>query len=72
MRLAPTARIVLTNRKQGPEECMQTVEDRAPNGFERLEDVISQTELEEIAKRYKQVAGFDQETLNKKGSTICA
>ncbi|MFN0107486.1 MAG: flavin-dependent oxidoreductase [Blastocatellia bacterium] len=65
-RLQPTARIVLSNRKQGPEECMQLVEDRAPNGFTNLHDVISQAELEEIARRYKQIAGFSREELNAK------
>ena len=45
---------------------MQMVEERAPNGFEHLEDVISQAELEEVAERYKQVAGFDRATLNEK------
>jgi 5-methylphenazine-1-carboxylate 1-monooxygenase len=72
VRLGPTSRIVLSNRKQGPEECMTLVEERAPNGFARLEDVISQAELEEIAMRYKKVAGFDQESLNQKGDKICA
>jgi 2-polyprenyl-6-methoxyphenol hydroxylase-like FAD-dependent oxidoreductase len=65
-RLQPTARIVLSNRQQGPEEVMQLVEDRAPNGFTNLHDVISQTELEEIANRYKQIAGFSREELNAK------
>ncbi len=37
---------------------MQIVEERAPNGFEDLSTVISQAELEEIAARYKQTAGF--------------
>jgi 5-methylphenazine-1-carboxylate 1-monooxygenase len=72
IRLGPTSRIVLSNRKQGPEECMTLVEERAPNGFERLEDVITQAELEEIALRYKKVAGFDQESLNQKGDKVCA
>jgi 2-polyprenyl-6-methoxyphenol hydroxylase-like FAD-dependent oxidoreductase len=72
IRIAPTARLVQSNRKQGPEECMQIVEERAPNGFQNLYDVISQAELEEISKRYKQVAGFDQETLNQKGNAVCA
>src|SRR5690606_8808428 len=40
-RLAPTSKIVLANRQQGPEAVMQIVEDRAPDGFERLEEVIS-------------------------------
>ncbi|NOT62455.1 MAG: flavin-dependent oxidoreductase [Acidobacteria bacterium] len=65
-RLQPTARIVLSNRQQGPEECMQLVEERAPNGFTNLHDVISPAELEEIAGRYKQIAGFSREALNAK------
>jgi 2-polyprenyl-6-methoxyphenol hydroxylase-like FAD-dependent oxidoreductase len=65
-RLQPTARIVLSNRKQGPEVCMQLVEERAPHGFTHLHDVISPAELEEIASRYKQIAGFSREKLNAK------
>lgn len=64
VRLEPTSKIVLANRQQGPEACMQLVEERAPNGFGRLEDVISMAELEEIATRYKAVAGFDRDRLN--------
>ena len=33
-----------SNRQQGPEECMTLVEQRAPAGFERLADVISDAE----------------------------
>jgi 5-methylphenazine-1-carboxylate 1-monooxygenase len=66
IRLTPTANIVLTNRKNGPEVIMQIVEERAPNGFEFLDDVITQQELENIANKYKQIAGFDRETLNTK------
>ena len=65
-RLQPTARIVLSNRQQGPEQVMQLVEERAPNGFTNLHDVITQAELEEIASRYKQIAGFSREELNAK------
>jgi 2-polyprenyl-6-methoxyphenol hydroxylase-like FAD-dependent oxidoreductase len=66
IRLPATAKIVLQNRQMGPEQVMQIVEERAPNGFENLDDVISQEELESIAARYKQIAGFDKEALNKK------
>jgi 2-polyprenyl-6-methoxyphenol hydroxylase-like FAD-dependent oxidoreductase len=59
-----TARLVLSNRQQGPEIVMQMVEDRAPEGFTQLSDVISREELEEVANRYKAVAGFDREYLN--------
>jgi len=66
IRLEATANIVLTNRKNGPEVVMQIVEERAPNGFADLDDVISYQELEEIANQYKQIAGFDREKLNSK------
>ena len=63
-RLAPTAQIVHSNRQHGPEVVMQIVEERAPNGFENLHDVITQSELETIAQSYKRTAGFDRDTLN--------
>ncbi|WP_160723042.1 flavin-dependent oxidoreductase [Bacillus sp. USDA818B3_A] len=66
VRLEATANIVRTNRKNGPEQVMQIVEERAPNGFTNLDDVVSYQELEEIANKYKQIAGFDREKLNSK------
>jgi len=42
--------VTLRNRDLGPEAGMQLVEERAPNGFTRIEDVISQGELDAIAK----------------------
>lgn len=59
-----TARIVLANRGNGPEQVMQLVEQRAPNGYARIEDVLSSAELEGTAAAYKQVAGFDKDALN--------
>jgi 2-polyprenyl-6-methoxyphenol hydroxylase-like FAD-dependent oxidoreductase len=66
IRLPATAKIVLQNRQMGPEQVMQIVEDRAPDGFKNLYDVISKEELESIAARYKQIAGFDKDALNQK------
>lgn len=63
-----TSAIVLANRGQGPEEAMQLVHDRAPDGFERLSDVISDAELSEIADRYKAIAGFAIAELNARPS----
>ena len=63
-----TAKIVLSNRQQGPEAGMQIVEDRAPNGFEKLHDVVSPEELQQIADKYKQVAGFAVSALNERPS----
>lgn len=59
-----TAAVVLANREQGPEHCLTVVEDRAPNGFERLEDVVAHAELKEIADTYKRIAGFSVDALN--------
>ena len=68
IRREATAKIVLANRGQGPEIAMQLVEDRAPNGFARLHDVISEDELRAIADKYKQLAGFAMSELNARGS----
>ncbi len=57
-RLPKTAEIVRANRKGGPERVVDEVSARAPDGFARLEDVISREELTAIAGGYAQMAGF--------------
>ncbi|CAN7193208.1 flavin-dependent oxidoreductase [Phenylobacterium sp. LjRoot164] len=57
-RLGPTAAIVVANRGNGPEQCMQLAHERAPQGFERIEDVFAAGELEAIAARYKVLTGL--------------
>ncbi|MBM3547988.1 MAG: flavin-dependent oxidoreductase [Alphaproteobacteria bacterium] len=59
-----TSGIVLANRKNGPEQVMQIVEERAPDGFADLDAVIARDELEGIAATYKRLAGFDPTILN--------
>jgi 2-polyprenyl-6-methoxyphenol hydroxylase-like FAD-dependent oxidoreductase len=59
-----TSELVLLNRRNGPEQVMQMVEERAPDGFEDVTDVLSRQELEDIAANYKRVAGFQVEGLN--------
>ncbi len=59
-----TSRIVLANRGNGPEQVMQLVHQRAPDGFDRIEDVLTRTELEDVASGYKRIAGFDKDALN--------
>jgi len=59
-----TDMVVQANRQVGPEQCMEIVEQRAPDGFTNLDDIVSQQELEEISRAYKRTAGFDPETLN--------
>jgi 5-methylphenazine-1-carboxylate 1-monooxygenase len=67
-RLPPTAAIVRSNRQMGPEVVMQIVEERAPQGFNNLHDVISREELEQIAARYKVIAGFDRDSVNREAA----
>ena len=59
-----TGKIVLANRGNGPDQVMQLAEQRAPAGFKHVNDVIPQAELEEIAARYKQTAGFARAQVN--------
>jgi 2-polyprenyl-6-methoxyphenol hydroxylase-like FAD-dependent oxidoreductase len=63
-----TASVVLANRLNGPERPLDLVEERAPDGFTNLDDVISHAELEEVSRNYRRTAGFDPETLNRRPS----
>lgn len=53
-----TSAIVALNRLGGPERVIDLVEERAPDGFSRLDDVISQDELRARLTEYAQVAGL--------------
>lgn len=59
-----TSKIVLANRGNGPEQVMQLAEERAPNGFAHVYDVLPREELEQIANNYKITAGFESNRLN--------
>jgi 5-methylphenazine-1-carboxylate 1-monooxygenase len=61
-----TTDLVMLNRRNGPEQVMQLVEERAPGGYDVVTDVLSLKELEDIAANYKRVAGFQVEGLNAK------
>ncbi len=67
-----TSGIVLANRRNGPEQVMQLVEERAPDGFTRVEDVLSEQELQETAAGYKRIAGFDKDALNGRPPIVAA
>jgi 2-polyprenyl-6-methoxyphenol hydroxylase-like FAD-dependent oxidoreductase len=67
-----TTDLVLLNRRNGPEQVMQIVEERAPDGYNVVTDVLSQQELEDIAANYKRVAGFQVEGLNAKPPIVTA
>jgi 2-polyprenyl-6-methoxyphenol hydroxylase-like FAD-dependent oxidoreductase len=63
-----TAKLVLLNRQNGPEQVMQMAEERAPSGFNHIHDVMSHAELEEISLRYKQTAGFTVNQVNQRAT----
>jgi 2-polyprenyl-6-methoxyphenol hydroxylase-like FAD-dependent oxidoreductase len=56
--------IVLRNRRLGPEAVLQLVEERAPNGFDHIDDVVSRAEIEAISASFDAAAGLDIETVN--------
>ncbi|MBO1114135.1 flavin-dependent oxidoreductase [Bordetella petrii] len=64
-RLPRTAGIVLRNRLNGPEQVMQMAEERAPQGFADIAEIIPEHELQAISLRYKQLAGFDPAALHR-------
>jgi 2-polyprenyl-6-methoxyphenol hydroxylase-like FAD-dependent oxidoreductase len=68
-RLPPTAQIVMANRANGPDHVLQLAEERAPDGFANVHDVIPADELEEIGRVYKKVAGFEMDSVNEKART---
>lgn len=57
-RLPATAAIVRSNREGGPERVVDAVSALAPDGFERVEDVLPREELAAIAGSYARMAGF--------------
>jgi 2-polyprenyl-6-methoxyphenol hydroxylase-like FAD-dependent oxidoreductase len=60
VRLPATARIIEMNRQQGPDVILDIVRERAPQGFERIDDIVPLAELEAIVGRYKAAAGHRQ------------
>ncbi len=67
-RRPPMGALVLANRRNGPECVMQFAHERAPAGFARREEVITDAELQAAAGDYKLVAGFDRDQLNDRPS----
>jgi 2-polyprenyl-6-methoxyphenol hydroxylase-like FAD-dependent oxidoreductase len=63
-RLPAMRDVTLSNRRLGPEAAMQIVEERAPDGFEKIEDVISHDEMQELTASFSRIAGLDAETVN--------
>ena len=64
-RRAATAAIVVANRSGGPEGVIDLVEERAPDGFEDINNVATPDELRAIVGDYHQMAGYAKEQVNR-------
>ena len=58
IRLPATAAVVRANRGLGPEVPMQLVHERAPDGFDDVNSVITRDEIDEVTEAYRSTAGF--------------
>jgi 5-methylphenazine-1-carboxylate 1-monooxygenase len=63
-----TAAVVAANRDLVAVKCMELAAERAPDGFERIEEVFEPGELEALSHRFKEIAGFDPQELNERPS----
>jgi len=71
VRVDATTRVVLTNRSNPPDAILREVHERSGGQpFNSIEDVISKDELQAMSNRYKQIAGFDPETLKTRPSFL--
>jgi hypothetical protein len=53
------------NRKGGPEGVIDAVEERAPDGFKNIDDVLSYEERKAIVRGYASTAGYAREQVNR-------
>lgn len=63
-RRSATTKIVRANRKGGPERVIDLVEERAPDGFDNLNDIASGAELTALVGAYQSMAGFARNQVN--------
>ena len=68
VRRPATSAIVLANRGLGPELPMQLVEERAPDGFDLLSEVITAEEILAVTDGYRKMAGFSLQPLHDRPS----
>jgi 5-methylphenazine-1-carboxylate 1-monooxygenase len=65
-RLPMTSEVVLRNRVGGPESVIDEVERRAPDGFDRLADVMDAAELESVLSTYAAASGASRDQVNRR------
>jgi 5-methylphenazine-1-carboxylate 1-monooxygenase len=65
-----TSAIVQANRGLGPELPMKIVEERAPDGFADIADVITSDEIADVTEAYRSTAGFSLAALQRGTSLV--
>jgi 2-polyprenyl-6-methoxyphenol hydroxylase-like FAD-dependent oxidoreductase len=69
-RLPATTRLVLANRDMPADRVLEQVGLRAPEGFDRIEDVLSAGELSAIGQAYRVTTLEDVAALNSRPSYL--
>ena len=69
-RLPATREVVLSNRARGPEKVLDLVEQRSTGPKDKIEDLISPDELQDITLSYRKIAGFNVELVNKRAQEL--
>ena len=69
-RIAAMNDMIIRNRNLGLEVILQQAEERAPDGFKHIHDVLTQQELETTALNFKKAGGFDVEAVNARESFV--
>lgn len=62
--------IIIANRGQGPDAVLDAVADRAPDGFENIDDVMPETERRVFSESYKDATGLQVADINAQPSII--
>ena len=63
-----TSAVVAANRELTAVKCMDLAEERAPDGFDSIDDVFAPGELQALSDEFKRIAGFDPVGLNERPS----
>ncbi len=71
VRVKATTEVVLTNRSNPPDTILREVFERSGGKrFERLDEIVTQQELQAISDNYKRVAGYDPAALKQRASYL--
>ncbi|MFD0981241.1 flavin-dependent oxidoreductase [Tropicimonas aquimaris] len=71
-RREPVNAIMAANRGEGPDAVLDAVAERAPDGFDDIDSVLSEDKRRGYSDRYKQAAGLTVEEINAQPSIIGA